>query len=400
MHESFRTIAVDVTPILPHGENGGPKIFVMELLKWLAEIAPEARFVLLTQATSHDELEVLDRINVERRMVLGSASPSHLRRRSFFRFPLWPKSTVRTRRGSATLLRSIGADLLFCPFTAPTYFEPVIPTVCTIYDLRHKAYPEFFTAEDRAERDRSFIEACRHATGLVTISDYSRKAAIVHGKLDPVRVHTILPRMAQRLSARSERQKTELDGVDLVPQRYLIYPANFWKHKNHEMLLTAFGMACRSGLASDVKLVCTGSPGLRRQWLMAAAVNMNLADRVLFPGYVSDAQLATLMANCGGVVFPSLYEGFGLPVIEAMAANVPVACSNVASLPEVTAQAALLFDPRSASQIALAMISLMQDAMLRERLILAGQKRAVEFSEPARTAMDYWELFKYVLRLH
>ena len=185
--------------------------------------------------------------------------------------------------------------------------------------------------------------------------------------------------------------------LGLASQRYLIYPANFWKHKNHEMLLTAFGMACHGGLAADIKLVCTGAPGARQEWLMSAAHTMNLGDRILFPGYLPNAELAALMANCTGVVFPSLYEGFGLPVIEAMAAGVPVACSNTTSLPEVAADAAILFDPRVPTQIAQAMISLVKNEALRARLIQAGQQRAVEFSDGKRMAREYWELFQYAL---
>jgi glycosyltransferase involved in cell wall biosynthesis len=121
---------------------------------------------------------------------------------------------------------------------------------------------------------------------------------------------------------------------------------------------------------------------------------MHLGDRILFPGYLSTADLAALMANCTALVFPSLYEGFGLPVIEAMAAGVPVACSNTTSLPEVAADAAIFFDPRVPTQIANAMISLLQNDALRNRLIDSGLKRSAEFSDVARMAREYWQLFE------
>jgi glycosyltransferase involved in cell wall biosynthesis len=294
-------------------------------------------------------------------------------------------------------LCDMGADLLFCPFTAPTYFELGIPTVCTIYDLQYRTYPEFFALEDLANRDGAFIEACRRATLLTAISDYSRDSAIAHGKLDWARIRTIHPRMAQRVASGVKHQQGVLSRLGLIPRRYLVYPANFWKHKNHEMLLTAFGAACRTGLAADIKLVCTGAPGARQEWLKSAARSMNLDDRVLFPGYLSSAELGGLMVRCCGMVFPSLYEGFGLPVIEAMAMGVPVACSNTTSLPEVAADAAILFDPRIPTQIAQAMISLVEDRPLRARLIQAGLQRAAKFSDSERMAREYWELFQYAL---
>lgn len=375
MSKQLSTIAVDLTPVLPGGENGGAKIFVLELLRRLAEIAPQTQFVLLTQAASHDELQALDRPNMRRL-----------------------KMTLKERVGES-LLHDMRVDLLFCPFTAPTYFESALPTVCTIYDLQYKTYPEFFAAEDVAQRGRTFDNACGLATMLTAISDYSRDRAIEEGDLDASRIRTIYLRMAQRVAPGVESNSEALASYGLTPHRYLMYPANFWKHKNHEMLLTAFGMACHQGLTADVKLVCTGASGIRQEWLMRAARAMNLADRILFPGYLPNAELAMLMVNCAGVVFPSLYEGFGLPVVEAMSAGVPVACSNTASLPEVVADAAILFDPRVPTQIMQAMMSLVDDEVLRARLIQAGQRRAVEFSDSTQMAWEYWALFQEALTM-
>jgi glycosyltransferase involved in cell wall biosynthesis len=414
MKASLRTIFVDLTPVLPGGDNGGAKVFVLELLRGLAAIAPQTNFLLLTQSTSHDELASLERKNMRRIMVVGPVATQVVRPRlwriasrvlphvpgmlrsivSRLRYRL---SSALKRHDSGALLRDIRADLLFCPFTAPTYFRTGVPTVCTIYDLQYKTYPEFFAAEEVAKRDRTFIEACRRASALSAISDYSRNSVLAHANFDPARVRTIHLRMAQRIAPDADSARSVLNRLGLGAHQYLIYPANFWKHKNHEMLLTAFGMASHGGLNADVKLVCTGAPGARQKWLMNAAQIMGLGDRVLFPGYLPDAELAALMANSAGMVFPSLYEGFGLPIIEAMAAGVPVACGNLTSLPEVASDAALLFDPRVPAQIAQAMIALVQDESLRVRLIRAGRQRAKEFSSTERMAAEYWELFDYAI---
>ena len=121
---------------------------------------------------------------------------------------------------------------------------------------------------------------------------------------------------------------------------------------------------------------------------------MGLEHRVLFPGFLPNADLECLIANCRGMVFPSLYEGFGLPVIEGMAAGIPVACSNTTSLPEVAADAAVLFDPRVPAQMAQAIVSIVNDDELREKLVRIGLQRAAEFSDTARMAKDYYELFQ------
>lgn len=407
----LKTIAVDLTPILPGGENGGAKIFVLELLKRLAELSPETQFILLTQASSHEELKSLEGENIKCIMVLDKSVKSSIWYRLLSlgarKIPYLPRklsylgyrlNVLIKKKGSHSLLHNLGVDLLFCPFTAPTYFEMGIPTVCTLYDLQYKTYPEFFTAEDVAHRQNTFAEACRRASLLTAISEYSRQSAITHGGLKPERIRTIYLQMAQRILSESAQDKSILAKLQLKTKQYLLYPANFWQHKNHEMLLTAFGMACKKGLSSPIKLVCTGAKNDRLTLLADAAEKMALSERIIFPGYLTDEEIAALLANSGGVIFPSLYEGFGLPVIEAMAAGIPVACSNLTALPEVVGDAAILFNPRVPSQIADAIISLIDDKKLREQLILAGKDRAKIFSDSRRMAQEYWYLFQHALK--
>lgn len=415
MAKQINTIAVDLTSVLPGGDNGGAKVFALELLCRLAEIAPQTQFVLLTQAASHDELSALDRPNVRRLKILettaGNALWPHLKvwashlllylsarlQRPIRRVGYSLNSALKFNFSSNASLKDLGVDLLFCPFTAPTYFESGIPTVCTIHDLQYKTYPEFFAPEDVSHRDSVFLDACQRATVLTAVSGYTREAAIRHGDINPDRICTIHHRIGKRLSHEAGQDDDVLERLGLTTGQYFIYPANFWKHKNHEILLTAFGMACHGELAADIKLVCTGAPGARQEWLISAARTMNLGDRILFPGYLPNAELAALMTSCAGMVFPSLYEGFGLPVIEAMAAGVPVACSNTTSLPEVAADAAILFDPRVPTQIAQAMIALVKNESLRGQLIEPAKQRAAEFSDSKRMAQEYWDIFNYAL---
>ena len=410
----LRTIAVDLTPILPGGENGGAKVFVLELLRGLFVFAPQTQFILLTQASSHEELAVLDAPNVQRQMVVGAAVTNSLRpgllgmasrllpylpgslRNIFYRGG-YKVHTWLKRGGSRKLMRDKGVDLLFCPFTGPTYAEPGIPTICTIYDLQYKTYPQFFAPADYAIREQTFLDACHKATALTAISDYSRNSALANSNLDPDRISTIHLRMAQRVSSGHVQDDGVLQRLGLSRQRYLLYPANFWKHKNHEMALTAFGMACRQGLPADFKLVCSGAPGARQAELIRDAQAMNLGAKVVWPGFLPQGELMSLLANCSGMIFPSLYEGFGLPVIEAMAAGVPVACSNTTALLEVAAEAALLFDPRVPAEIAQAMVSLANDEKLRNDLIRSGYERSEEFMDSQRMVNEYWAVFKKFL---
>lgn len=409
--KQLRTIAVDLTPVLPGGENGGAKVFVLELIRRLSERAPQTQFVLLTQAAAHQELASLDRNNVRRIMVLDLDNPPPLRSaaKSFSSYVLGLlparmrpiaqryinhlKPMLSADRAPA-IIRELKADLLFCPFTAPTYFEMTVPTVSTIYDLQYKTFPEFFSPTDVAQRNRTFMDAARRSTMLLAISEYSRQAAIQHGNLNPDHVRTVHLHISQHSLRNAARDETALDRLQLTRGRYLIYPANFWKHKNHEMLLTALGIARSNGLNDDIRLVCNGSPGARQQWLKKAAESLGLGAHVLFPGYLSHAELLALITGSAGVVFPSLYEGFGLPVIEAMAVGVPVACSNVTSLPEVAGDAAILFNPRIPEDIASAIMTLAQDKALTTQMVQRGEERAAKFSDSHLMAEQYWAAFQ------
>jgi len=398
-------VLVDLTPVLPGGDNGGAKLVALELIPRLARLRPAWRFVLLTQEASHDDLATLDAPNIERRMVLHAPARraegfiagfwrSILRRvpgavsRRIGRLGYALRQRLRRRHGGS----GIDADLLFCPFTAPTYARPSLPVVSIVHDLQHLSYPQFFSAADVAHRDAVLRAVCAEATRIATVSDYTRASVMRHGLLEASRVRTVHSRLAGRL-ARVKPQMVVLARLGLAPGRFLLYPANFWRHKNHEMLFTAFAIAARNGLAADIGLVCTGAPGDRADFLRRAVTAMGLEARVFFPGYVGSGELSALMAASAGVVFPSLYEGFGLPVLEAMEAGVPVACSDTTALPEISAGAALQFDPRLPASIAKAMLSLCQDDGLRARLIAAGHQRAAEFADAERMAREYLDLF-------
>jgi len=382
---------------------------------------PKTQFIILTRQSSHHELAYLDRRNMHRVMMLADSPPNAAEtnrpeRTAGFqvRFSAWTVRTVKRWKRSikkrvrrinyderfkqGKTLLEMGVDLLYCPFTALDHAEPGIPTVCTVYDLQYKTYPQFFPPQEVEHRNRVFLDACSRATGLTAISEYSRQSAIAHGNLDPSRIRMISLRMAHRISSgkrkQADRDLNILARLNLEIQQYLLYPANFWEHKNHEMLLTAFEIALLDGLPPKIKLVCTGAPTDRQRAVIGKTIAMGLEEHVLFPGYLPNNELAALLSNSRGIIFPSLYEGFGLPVIEAMTAGVPVACSNTRALPEVTSGAALLFDPEDPSAIAEAMVSLTKDEVLRLQLIKDGFQRAREFADQERMAREYWSLFE------
>jgi glycosyltransferase involved in cell wall biosynthesis len=418
-------IAIDLTPMLPGGENGGAKLATLALIGALAELLPQTRFLLLTADSSHHELEELDikNPNIERLCVYHTliAAPATATVELSWKGKIldYLNATARkllsasvkyqikylmhrTPRGkvSGSILRQTRADLLFCPFTAPFYADPTLPTVSIIYDLQYRYYPQFFSSQEMFQREEAFKTASKKADHLVTISDYVRQTVLETSGLSPDRVSTVLLGLfrSSEKDLNGTNQAENLLKYDLTPGEYLIYPANFWDHKNHEMLLTAFGMYRQGPAKHKVKLVCTGTPGFGANRFCDQVQRMGLGGSVIYPGFVKAEEYEALLHSAFALIFPSLYEGFGIPILEAMAAGIPVLCSLITSLPEVGGDAVLYFDPRKPAEICDAIRRLVSQPGLRDELIVKGRQRARLFQDSRRVAIEYSDVFARVVR--
>ena len=193
-------IAVDMTPVFPDGRNGGAKIFALELLRSLREIRSEDRFLILTASWNHQELSVLDSTNTARLCVLKQQdSPSH-RFGSWFNVR-WLRKLKKVyvffrdrfpkKLSSRLKLSSLGPDLLFCPFTAPTYAQPRIPVVSVIFDLQNLAYPYFFTSDVLSTRQQFLDDVKRKADHIICISEGVRQSVLDNFDVDPQKTHVV-----------------------------------------------------------------------------------------------------------------------------------------------------------------------------------------------------------------
>jgi glycosyltransferase involved in cell wall biosynthesis len=159
------------------------------------------------------------------------------------------------------------------------------------------------------------------------------------------------------------------------------------------MLLTAFQLFREANADSPLKLLCTGTPGKEAEAFCEAVQRMGLGEWVIYHGYVSSDAYDELLRSAFAMIFPSLYEGFGMPVLEAMAAGVPVLCSDVSSLPEVGGDAVLYFDPRRPHQIVECLERLSNDPGLRKQQIAQGLQRSRLFLDPDQMALRYANVF-------
>lgn len=363
-----RHIVVDLTPLQPGGANGGARPVALSLIRAMAQSRPHTHFTWLTLDRTLLELRALASPNVS---VLCSTAPD----RGFRRW---------IDRGLRALGRSPipGGDLLFCPFTAP-FFAGQAPVISLIHDLQFRTYPGFFSPQDRAEREAHALGAARKSVRLVASSSFVRGEILQHLEVAPDQVK-VIPHGTHR---RFPMPDPAHIPFGLQPRSYFLYPANYWPHKNHKMLLVALARFRRA------QVVLTGAPGTGAGEIASAIAAMGLQDHVLQAGFLPDDQFAALLGFAQALLFPSLYEGFGMPILEAMQLGVPVLCSNTTSLPEVAGDAALFFDPRKPDDITAVLHRFLDEPGLAGDLTNRGLRRAAEFGDAFAMADRYLALF-------
>jgi glycosyltransferase involved in cell wall biosynthesis len=400
--KSVLRIAVDMTPILSNGENGGSKVLVLTLFKRLQTLAPNYKFFLLTAPWNHEELMEYENKNTKCILIEQSGNPTNIEEQVFsnrlIRFGAKVVKKIQKKWDNIfskkTLLKSHKIDLLFCPFSAPNFAEDGVPTVAIVYDLQHLDYPEFFTKEERERRDQFFSNLLKVAENIVCISEFSRQSFIQKLNVPDEKLDVVHISIYDRWSGLSEETvKHHLQELGLKDCNYAFYPANYWPHKNHRMLLTAYEMYQQQFPGQHLDLVFTGALEREEKELREMIAKMNLSDRVHFLGYLNEEALEAVWRGCTCLVFPSLYEGFGIPVLEAMGFGKPVLSSTAGSLPEVCGDAVLYFDPEKPEEIAQCLEKITTDTELSNDLVSKGYQR-LKFFECDKMARQYLDIFK------
>jgi glycosyltransferase involved in cell wall biosynthesis len=213
------------------------------------------------------------------------------------------------------------------------------------------------------------------ADRVITISEFSRRTLIEHHRLPAERVKVVYLCGDERYTRSAEVARPP---TQRLPERFLFYPANWWPHKNHTILFQALRQLRRQGRRFDV--VLTGFAQDADSPARAAAAENGVEDQVHTLGYRSVEELAYLYQHAQMLVFPSLFEGFGIPLVEAMAVGCPVVAARATSIPEVVGDAAELFDPASPAALSAAIERVADDKAWRETLRARGRSRARQFS--------------------
>jgi glycosyltransferase involved in cell wall biosynthesis len=360
-------VAVDLQPLRPGGENGGIKPTIFALLRAVREEANDRLvFVFLTNSASHAEVRDLAGPNDLLICVLEEAQ------HPFDELKAGPNE-YKIAPVPADLIKALEADLLYCPFGATTFHVPGVPTVALIADLLHKDYPFTLTEEQIAEREAYIQKTVRDATLLQSISRSGMGRLMEHYRVPRERLfYTYLPIHARLDNARPE---AAAPVKSITARPFFFYPANLWLHKNHEVLLLSYARYRHLAGEEAWDLVLTFHEDTRADYLRSLAGTLGVLEHVHFLGFLSEPDLRGVWLRAGALVFPSLHEGFGIPLLEAMHHGVPVITSDQFSLKEVAGDACYVIDPRKPHSLSEALRDVAQDGRLREKLIKRGRKR-------------------------
>ena len=283
----------------------------------------------------------------------------------------------------------------------PHYVLPPLincSSVVTIHDCIHLMFPQYLPSRlAYVYAKGSMWTASKKANKILTVSEASKRDILRFFDVPPEKVVVVYNAIDERFLAPANPERTSL-----VRQRYqldhpfVLYVGNIKPHKNLERLIEAFGRA-RGQCPDDLKLIIVGDEISKYPALRQSVHKHKLDKHVRFLGFQPMETLATFYRLARAFVFPSLYEGFGLPPLEALASGTPVITSNTSSLPEVVGDAALLIDPLNADDIADALVRVLTDDGLRAELVRRGFERVKQFSWD-RSVKRTHEIYMEVLR--
>lgn len=357
--------------------NAGVSRYTYRLVEGVSRLPSDQRYTIFVSARDHSAVE---RLRTER-MELVPARWATVRPAQRV---LWEQVAL------PELLRRLRVDVFHSPVNVLPMRLPCA-SVVTVHDLAFLHYPQYFRPARRIYQRTFTIRSARFATMVVAVSDSTRRDLMRHG-VAPSRIRVIYPSIEERFHpiddpARLQAFRREHN----LPERFLLYLGTLEPRKNVVGLLEAYARLRATN--DDVPpLVVAGAKGWYYDAIFERARALGLDRAVTFAGYVRDEDQPLWYAAAELFIYPSLFEGFGLPVAEAMACGAPVVTSTLSSLPEVAGEAAILADPRSPDALAHAMRSVLRDNQTRRRLVVEGPRRAQLFTID-RMIKEYSEVY-------
>ena len=295
----------------------------------------------------------------------------------------WPPKYLWTMLRLSMEMISKAPDTLFVPAHIIPLVSPA-NTITTIMDVGFLRKPEVYPQKELKYHNFGLKQAIKKARKILTISEFTKKEMIDLCGIDPDKIKVIYLGFDSGIFKPID-DKEEINQVlkkYKIPTdcKYLFYVGRLEEKKNTPGLVKAFGKFTRDNINQNIKLVLAGSPGHNYEEIKKLINEYNISSDVIETGWVEESDLPYLYNGSIAFVFPSFYEGFGLPLLEAMSCGTPIIASNIASIPEVVQGSALLFDPNNPEDIKRAMQDIIGSDNKRNELIIKGFERVKDFS--------------------
>ncbi len=349
-------IGVNALYLIP-GAVGGTEIYLRSLLGALARLDTENQYVIFTNVETGEAIRP-PAANFACRVL-----PVRARNRPARIF--WEQLRL------PGMVKRERLDVLFNPgFTAP--LRCPCPAVTVFHDLQHKRHPEHFRWFDLPFWRLFLFQSARTSTALIAVSEATRADLLRYYSLPRRKVRVVRHGVDEQCFEVGRRRR------EIEPEPYLLCVSTLHPHKNLERLLRAF--AAFRERRPAFRLVIAGLRGFHAAVLEALIGELGLEEGVRLTGWIPREELYDLYLRAHAFVFPSTFEGFGLPVLEALAAGVPTVCSSITPLREVAGNAAVRFDPLDEQALLAALERVTGDEKLRRRLALEGPEHAARFS--------------------
>lgn len=352
----------------------GTRVYIANLLKYFGRLAPDDEFLVYHRKEFNPELAPPDFPNYKIRKIEAPFLWTQTR----FAMELWKDCP----------------DVLWMPMhNIPLVRKRNLKTVVTIHDLAYKYFPEDFPKKDLFELNFLGDLAIKQSDKIIAISESTKKDILrFYSKINPEKIAVVYHGFdADLFQKRIPEKEIEaaLKGYNLKPKNYILYIGAIQPRKSLETLIKAFG-ELKKRLKTDLKLVLAGEKAWLSQSTFREVFTSPFREDILTPGKLKFSDLSLFMSGAGVFVFPSKYEGFGIPILEAMASGVPVLAAHNSSLPEVGGEAAGYFDSRDYIHLSNLLEETLSSEFVRENMILKGFEQIKKFSweKCARETLD------------
>lgn len=300
---------------------------------------------------------------------------------------------IRVPKSDGTLEQN-KFDLVHFP-TQIAYLTNV-PSIYQPWDLQHLHYPQFFTRTDILTREKQYRTFSHQAAVIAIQTEWGKQDLIKQYGVDEAKVRVVRwGSVFEAYTAPSQQDIQDTRQELNLPQRFLVFPAVTWPHKNHEVIIRSIARIRTT--EQSLHAVFTGATTGYKDHLLRLANELGVLDRIHFVGFVTPKQLSAIFSIAVTMVFPSKFEGLGLPILEAFHAGLPVLSSNATVLPEVVGDAALLFDPDSPDELASLLCRVSESTDLQAQMIKRG-RRILSSNTASQTAKHFAGVYDEIAR--